>query len=126
MDEDARLKFATICNDLAVQIRRLRASLVSQAVPDEASDVMVEIQRLIELLYDCPFGEGECLKSVVVALQSQLNNAHWAAKHVDFLDAAIQHLRARAVVNDQTVDAVNNMIEENGLDVFRGTVSDPQ
>ena len=126
MDEDGRLEFRRICNDLDAEICALRASLVGETIPDEASGAMAEIQRLLELLYDCPFGEGESLKSAVVALQSQLNNAQWTVKHVDFLDAAIQHLRVRSVVNDQTVDAINKMITEIGLDVFRGTVSDSQ
>jgi hypothetical protein len=123
-DADGRAKFKRICNDLDAEVSELRASLVNETVPDEASGVMAEIQRLLELLYDCPFGQGESLKSVVVALQSQLNNAQWTAKHVDFLHAAVQHLRVRSVVNDQTVDAMNELIKEHGLDVFRGTVCD--
>jgi len=57
-------------------------------------------------------------------LQSQLNNAQWTERHVAFLRASIQHLRARWLVNDQTADEIDDLIEEFGLDPFRGTVSD--
>jgi hypothetical protein len=91
---------------------------------DEACGVAAEIQDLLERVYDCPFGEGESLKSVVVAIQSQLNNAEWGEKHVAFLKAVSRYLRARWVITDHAVVDVGDMIEECCLDVFRGTVSD--
>ena len=123
-DADGRRDYKRCCDDLDAEIRQLDEHVADGVVADEAAGVIAEIQALLERLYDCSFGEGESLKSVVVALQSQLNNAQWTERHVAFLQASIQHLRARWVVNDQTVDEIYAMIEEHGLDPFRGTVSD--
>lgn len=98
--------------------------MVHDVIEEEASGTVAEIQDLLERLYDCLFGEGESLKSVVVVIQSQLNNAKWTTKHVSFLRSAIKFLRVRRIVNDQTVAEIGAMIEEYGLDPFRGTVTD--
>jgi len=98
--------------------------LVDGKVSDEGAGVIAEIANLLENLFDCPFGEGESLKSVVVAIQSQTNNADWSGQVVGFLRDVMVFLRARYVVNDQTVDEVYEIVKEHGLDPFRGSVSD--
>ncbi len=121
---EARQEYRRICDSIKAEVRLLQDYVEDGYVVDEASGVIAEIQDWLETLYDCPFGEGESLKSVVVGLQSQLNNVRWTKQHVDFLTAAIHQLCVRWVVNDQTADDIDDMIEEFGLDVFRGTVSD--
>lgn len=123
-DADSRREFKRICEDIIAEAMQLRMHLVGGVLAEEATGVQAEIQHLLEKLYDCPFGEGESLKSIVVALQSQLNNTRWTAQHVAFLEAALQHLRMRWIINDQIVEEINDLIEEHELDVFRGTVSD--
>ncbi len=123
-DADGRAKFKRICDDLDAEIQVVESFLVHDVIEEEASGTVAEIQDLLERLYDCLFGEGESLKSVVVVIQSQLNNAKWTTKHVSFLRSAIKFLRVRRIVNDQTVAEIGAMIEEYGLDPFRGTVTD--
>ena len=123
-DAEARQEYRRICDSIKAEVRLLQDYVEDGYVVDEASGVVAEIQDWLETLYDCPFGEGESLKSVVVGLQSQLNNVRWTKQHVEFLTAAIHQLCVRWVVNDQTADDIDDMIEEFGLDVFRGTVSD--
>lgn len=123
-DQDVRSEYRRICNDLDNEVVDLRDALVGDSLPDEAAGTIAQVNDLLERLYDCPFGSGESLKAVVVAIQSQTNNIRWDARHVRFLDAVTQYLKARYVISDQTVNEVDQMIAEQGLDVFRGTVSD--
>lgn len=123
-DADGRLKFRRLCDDLDAEVRRLNDYVVDGELADEACGLAAEIQNLLEHLYDCPFGEGESLKSVVVAIQSQLNNAHWTASHIAFLQDVTHYLRSQWIINDEKVREIGDSIEEHGLDVFRGTVSD--
>ena len=122
---DGRDAYRRICDDLEAESRQLDAFVVDGVLSDEASGIVAEIQNLLEALYDCPFGEGESLKMAVVSIQSQLNNAEWTRRHVNFLRAAIRHLRVRWIVNEQTAQEVNEMIQEHELDPFRGTISEP-
>jgi len=92
-------------------------------VADEGAGTIAEIASLLESMFDCPFGEGESLKSVVVAIQSQTNNAEWTRQTVEFLRDAITFLSARYVIDDQTVDELYKIMEEHALDPFRGSVS---
>lgn len=125
-DTEGRHEFRRICDDIDEQVRQLDAHIDQGVVSDDAAGVIAEIHDLLDALYDCPFGDGESVKSVVVALQSQVNNIQWTDAHVGFLKAALQHLRVRWIVNDQTVREIDDMIEEFGLDPFRGTVSDSE
>lgn len=124
-DAEGRTLFYRICDDLEAELRAIDDVMADGEVTEEGAGVIAEVEHHLERLYDCPFGEGESLKGVVVAIQSQLSNARWTVQHVNFLKAALLFLRARWVINDQTVDTIDDMIEEHGLDVFRGTVSEP-
>lgn len=119
-------QYSQICGRVLEELDELEAAdyLVDGTVSDEGAGVVAEIANLLEQLFDCPFGQGESLKSVVVAIQSQTNNADWTPEIVAFLRDTMQFLRARYVVNDQTVDEVYEILKEHGLDPFRGSVSD--
>lgn len=123
-EEAARRQYELLCEDVLEQLGDLEGHIEDGVLADEASSGIAEIQRLLEEMYDCPFGQGESLKSVVVALQSQVNNAEWSLVHVKFLRAAFEFLRRRWIIIGQTVAEIDDMIEEFGLDLFRGTVSD--
>jgi hypothetical protein len=123
-DSESRRLFQQICSDLHSEIKEVDEFVVHGELAAEGAGVVAEVLNHLERLYDCQFGEGESLKMAVVAIQSQVNNAHWTAKHVDFLKAAISFLSARWVVTEQTADTIDDMIEEHALDVFRGTISD--
>ncbi len=122
---DERQLYRRICDDLSGEIGELDNHLVDGRIDEEGAGVMAEIQYHLERLYDCPFGQGESLKTIVVAIQSQISNAQWTASHVAFLRAAISFLRPRWLINDQMADEIDGMIEEYDLHVFRGTVSEP-
>jgi hypothetical protein len=123
---EERQQFSQICERVLQELDDLDAAdyLADGKVSDEGAGVVAEIGSLLEQLFDCPFGEGESLKSVVVAIQSQTNNADWTSEIVAFLRDTMQFLRARYLVNDQTVDEVYQILKEHGLDRFRGSVSD--
>ena len=123
---EERRQFSQICEQVLDELDDLETAdyLVDGKVSDEGAGVVAEIGNLLEQLFDCPFGQGESLKSVVVAIQSQTNNADWTPQIVAFLRDTMQFLRARYVVNDQTVDEVYQILNEHGLDRFRGSVSD--
>jgi hypothetical protein len=124
--EDVRYReFRGLLDTTLAEVDRLRDCLVGDVLQPEAAGEIVEIQDGLQRLYRCKWGEGECLKRVVVAIQSQTNNADWTAKHVHFLRNALRAVRARFVIDDGLVRHVIELIREQGLDQFRGTVAEP-
>jgi hypothetical protein len=118
--------FRGICDDIFNELTKIGAFLNHGEVRDEGAEITVEVEALLEKLYACPYGQGESLKRVVVAVQSQLNNARWNESHVEFLKDVIRYLRVRYLVDDATVDASYDMMRARGLDPFRGTVCEPR
>ncbi len=123
-EEPHRRQYKLLCEDVLEHLRDLQGYIEDGVLADDASSGIAEIQQLLEEMYDCPFGQGESLKSVVVALQSQVHNVEWTPVHVKFLRAAFEYLRRRWIITGQTAAEIDDIIEEFGLDVFRGTVSD--
>src|ERR1700722_8530604 len=74
--------FRRLCDAIYNELGRVSAFMVDDKVSDQGSEVVAEIESLLEKLYSCPFGEGESLKRVVVAIQSQVNNAEWDNRHI--------------------------------------------
>jgi hypothetical protein len=95
-------------------------------VSEEGTEVVVEVEVLLEELYACKYGQGESLKRVVVAVQSQVNNARWDRKHVEFLRDVVRFLRVRYLVDEATVEACYEMMKARGLDPFRGSICEPR
>jgi hypothetical protein len=125
-DVAAYREFRKICDDIADELRRIDGFLVENSVSDEGLEVVVEIEALLEDLYDCSHGQGESLKRVVVAVQSQVNNAFWDRRHVEFLKDVVHFLRVRYLVDEATVEACYEMMKTRGLEPFRGTVLEPR
>ena len=125
-DKEARRSYYRICDAMYRETQELRQLLADGSLDEEGVGPVAEIHGSLEQLYELQFAEGESLKSVVVAIQSQINNAKITDRHVAFLSDAVAHLRARYTIDEATVDAINDMIEDQGLDVFRGTVSQPE
>lgn len=125
-DRENRGRFAQICSQILLELEQLRSAgcVHDGEVSEEGAGSVVEINRLLEQLFDCPFGDGESLKGVVVAIQSQTNNITWTENTVGFLQDVCEFLQARYLVNSQTVDEVYEIMKERGLDRFRGVVSD--
>jgi len=125
-DRASQQEFSQICQKILIELDDLEAAdcYVDGAVGHEGAGVVAQVDSLLEAMFDCPFGEGESLKSIVVAVQSQVNNVDWTTDIVEFLRSAMSFLRVRYVVNDQTVDEIYDMMRERNLDPFRGSVSD--
>jgi hypothetical protein len=117
--------FRQLCDRLVEELKKIDDFLDDGGVTEEGLEVVVEVEALLEALYDCPWGKGESLKRVVVAIQSQVNNANWKRPHVAFLKEVLPYLRVRYVIDDGTVAECYAMIKRQGLDPFRGTVSEP-
>jgi hypothetical protein len=115
--------YRRILDELVGNIEQLRPSVTFEGVGDDAAAFEAEIQNLLETLYDCAWGEGESLKSAVVAIQSQLNNAIWTTTQFELLSGSIALLRSRYVVDTGVVDAIYDLVEQLGLEQFRGTIT---
>jgi hypothetical protein len=118
--------FRRLCDDIISELNGIDGFLQGDEVSDEGSEVVVEVEELLERLYDCPWGRGETLKRVVVAVQSQVGNARWARRHVEFVRDVIRFLRVRYLVDEAAVDACYGFMKQRGLDPFRGTICEPQ
>ena len=119
-------EFRRLCDEIINELSQIDEFFIGDEVSDEGLEVVVEIEELLERLYSCPYGKGESLKRVVVAIQTQVNNAQWARRHVEFLKEVIRFMRVRFLVDEAAVDHCYELIKAHDLDEFRGTVSEPQ
>lgn len=115
--------FRRTCDDLAEAALHADDYLLNGEVSDEGLEVIVQVDELLERLYQCDWGEGESVKRVVVAIKSQLNNVRWTERHVGFLKDAAFKIRNRYLINDQFVEECLDLIEAHNLDLFRGVLS---
>ena len=123
-DHQARYRpFRKICDDLLATASRLDEYVQDEVVADEGLEVIVQIEHLLEVLFDCDWGEGESLQRIVVAIQSQVNNVRWTMTHVEFLKAILPMLRIRYLIDPPFVDECMDLIAEHGLDAFRGVMT---
>lgn len=122
-DVRAYTEFRRLCDDLRANVSELMQCVAGDELTDEAAGPIVEIEHLLERMYDCPWGEPEALKKVVVAIQSQVLNVDWTLDHARFVQNAVSFLRAQYAINSRTVDEIYGAIRQFGFDVFRGTVS---
>ncbi len=118
--------FLQLCDDLLDELGNIDAFIVDNEVTDEGTAVVAEVEAILEELFDCPYGQGDSLKRVVVAVQSQVNNARWDRRHVDFLRDVFRFLRVRYLVDESSVKACYDYMRARGLDSFRGTIGEPQ
>lgn len=125
-DVAANRAFRRLCNSLIEELGKIDVFFVGDEVSDEGAEVVTEVEALLEELYDRPYGQGESLKRVVVAVQSQVNNARWDRRHVDFLRDVFRFLRVRYLVNEATVIACYDAMKARGLDPFCGTIGEPR
>jgi hypothetical protein len=113
-----------ICEDILRELDQLKEVMVDGELSDDGGGDAAEILSYLDELYRCPFAEDEGLKKAVVAIQSQVQNAKWTDRHVTFLRKAISLLRVRRIIGDETIDDLYDLMDEQGLDPFRGTISD--
>lgn len=118
--------FRRLCDAIFEELGRIDAFFVKDEVCDEDSEVVAEVEALLEELYACPYGQGESLKAVVVAVQSQVNNVRWDRRHIDFLRDVFRFLRVRYLVDEMSVKTCYDFMKARGLEPFRGTICEPQ
>ena len=118
--------FRRLCDRILDELGKIGPFFAGDQVSDEGVEVVAEIEALLEELYTCPHGQGEFLKRLVVAVQSQVNNADWDRRHVAFLREIVRFLRGRYLLDEGTVDACYDLMKEQGLDRFRGTICEPR
>lgn len=123
---DAYRSFQRICDEILEELCRIHDYLEDDAVSDEGLEVTVEVEHLVERLYDCPWGAGDELKKVVMAVKSQIGNARWTKQHVAFLKSFFPYLRTRYVINEQVVKDCYDEIKTHELNPFRGTLTEPE
>jgi hypothetical protein len=117
-------KFRGLCDRIIEELQNIPRFLHGDVVTDEGAEVVAEVEALLEELYDCPHGQGEALKRVVVAIQSQVNNVQWEKTHADFLMEVFTFLRVRYLIDESVVAACYDTMKEHGLDPFRGSVAE--
>lgn len=118
--------YRRICGQLQSEVERLGEFVHEGEVTDEGLEVIVEIEHLFELLYDCSWGEPEALKRAVVAVQAQIGNVVWTTRHVGFVRDVVRLLSVRYLINSAVVDDCHELVASHGLEKFRGTIWAPE
>lgn len=118
--------FRRLCDAISVELGRIDAFFVNDEMSDEGAEVVAEVEALLEELYACPYGQGEALKRIVVAVQSQVNNVRWDKRHIDFLRDVSRFLRVRYLVDETSVKTCYDYMKARGLEPFRGTICEPR
>lgn len=93
---------------------------------EDAAGNLLELEAILDELYDCGLDETDSLKALIVAIQSQVYGAGVSPGLVQFLRETFRYLRARYIIRREHVDEVFEIMEEAGLDRFRGTIAAPE
>jgi len=126
VDRSVFVDFRRICNTLKHEIIVAKQHLSEGLVDEFGLPAILHIEDLLEELFDCEWGQGEHLKRVVVAIESQTKNVEWTSSHVAFLEEVIGFLSTRYVIDEFVVSQCVVSIKSHGLDPFRGTVAEPE
>lgn len=71
-------------------------------------------------------GGGDSIKRISVAIEAQIRNVEITKVHVSVLNELFGFLSKRFHINQSVVDGCLDIIREGGLDILRGTISEPQ
>ena len=118
--------FRMLCDSLVAETKELRQFVADGQVTEYGFGAIAEVSSILDELYECQWGESECLKNIVVAVRFQIGNVRWTEAHVAFLEELAVFLRARYLIDDDVVEMCYDMVDAHGLDVFRGTISEPE
>ena len=97
--------------------------LFDQGIGDDIFPSIVEIDATLEQLYRCGYGDGDALKSIILALQSQIKNQKTTKEVVAFIVESSSFLASQRTIDDSAVDVIYKIVESHGLDSFRGTLT---
>jgi hypothetical protein len=104
---------------LADQIRTMAAH--DGSIPAEAAPYIVQLNDVLEELFDSD--GGEALKDIIALIQAQVLSANWSLAHANLVTDLAKFLFSQSLINETAIREVVRMIEEAGLDIFRGTLS---
>ena len=85
---------------------------------------VVKVEELLERLFDCNWGQGDALKRIAVAIESQVKNAEWTERHVSFLEEFVGFMATRYMIDDSLVADCIETIKQHELNPFRGTIAE--
>jgi glutamate synthase domain-containing protein 1 len=115
--------FRRLCDRLVDELEQADDYLVDGRLSDEGAGMIVEVEQILDELYRVSWGSRECLKRVVVAIRSQINNVQWKTVHVCFMQDIARLLRNTYQVDDSLIKECYKIISGYRLDVFRGTIT---
>jgi len=114
-------QFRDICGAMVHEVARIEECLSGSRDP---SFHLVTFEQLLDQLFECEWGQEESLARIAVAIESQVKNVEWSARHVSFLREFLAYLSTRYMVDAAVVDFCLDCIRSHGLDPFRGTLTD--
>ena len=118
--------FRRLCERLVAELERAEDYLIDGRFSEEGVGMILEVQQILDELYRVPWGNRECLKRVVVAIRSQINNIQWTTDHACFMQDVARLLRNTYQIDDSFLKECYKMISGYGLDVFRGTITETE
>ena len=115
-------RFRDVCSSILMELEKADQFIFEGVMQDEGLEVTVEVDYLLEVLYEIAWGKNESLKKIVVLMQSQILNAIWTPAHLDFMKDAMSHIRRQYYIDDSVVGYCFELINTHALNAFRGTV----
>ena len=94
-----------------------------KALIQKASGLLSDGKReeIISIVQEAFGGGDDHVKSIVVAIESQIRNAKWDERHIKFLFETFKYIDENEI-NETAVNRVYEIINESGLCIFRGTM----
>ncbi len=126
IDRSGFEEFRRICSALRHEVSKAKQHLTDGVVDEFGLPAILHIEDLLDELFDCDWGQSECLQRVTVAIESQIKNVEWTSTHVGFLEEYIAFLACRYLIDEFVVSECIASIKSHGLDPFRGTVAEPE
>ena len=115
-----RQRMKELCVRIVGRAERVRKGLAAGELDSELESDFVEIESLLEQLYDCQWGHIDTLKQVVVMLQSQVADRLPSEPLLAFLSDFVSFLATRHVIDDYVIEQCHASMEQYGLDLIEG------
>lgn len=119
-------QFRQLMDALVEEIDKAPDYVENDVVTNEGSSVTVEVDELLRRVAEIPWGQGESLKLAVTVLRIPTRNARWTPQHIQFLQEAARLLRVQYLIDSSTVGMLKQLLKAYGLDIFRGSVTQPE
>jgi soluble cytochrome b562 len=124
-EETIYKQYRKLLDALVEELDKAPDYLEDGVLTDEGTTVTGEVDELLRRVAEIRWGEGESLKLAVTVLRIPTKNARWKSSHIRFLLEAARLLRVQYLVDQSTVNSCKQLLKAHGLDVFRGSVREP-